>query len=312
MLEIRPAAPEDVGAIKVLLAVCLLPSQDISCGQGDFFVAETERGIIGVCGIESCSDKIALLRSLGVMPGYRKQQIGRRLVQRCTSHAENQGFSRLYLLTESATSYFLSAGFATEERKLAPEALKASQLFTLLCPTHAALMIKRLSEQETIFDAPPSTGIEAVALQHLRSGYNCAESVLLAVADHADLSSPLIPRMATGFCNDARCANGECGALAGAILAVNLALGRNTPHQSSSITEQAVQQLMTEFEQHRAKPAYPAYNKECGDAARLPCFPPAKGKQCRDLVSHASRLAGQVIAARMAQQTNADLCGAAA
>ena len=250
MLEIRPAGPEDIGAIKVLLAVCLLPSQDIGGEGNTFFVAESERGIIGVCGIEHCGESIALLRSLGVMPGYRKQQIGRRLVQRTLSHAEKKQFDHLYLLTETAVEYFQGIGFSVAERKKAPKALNTSRLFTQHCPASALLMVKALrAEQSTPHRSSAEIKVASRAMQFFDSGYLCAESVLLAAAEHADIQSPLIPGIATGFCHGTSRTWGTCGALSGAILAINLTHGRSHPEQSTRENYQAVRTLMEAFGQ---------------------------------------------------------------
>jgi len=70
--------------------------------------------------------------------------------------------------------------------------------------------------------------ISIQALENFDSGYNCAESVLLAVsAKYSGLDTACSPRIATGF-GGGIARNGEmCGALSGAIMALGLALGRN-------------------------------------------------------------------------------------
>lgn len=247
MLDIRPAGPEDLGAIKVLLAVCLLPAHEESDHRGTFFVAESERGIIGVCGIELCDGSVAMLGSLGVMPGYRKQKIGRRLVHRAMSHAQDQGIERLFVLTESATGYFQNNGFTALERKSAPSQLKTARL-----PggpaTSALLLVRVLRADLGTPRTPAEPAVVTCAKAHFDSGYHCAESVLLAAAENAGVHSPLIPAIATGFCHGTSATWGTCGALNGAILALNLALGRSAPEQSTAGNYQAVRKLIGEFD----------------------------------------------------------------
>ncbi len=56
------------------------------------------------------------------------------------------------------------------------------------------------------------------------SGFYCAESVLMAVAEALDVHCQLVPAIATGFCSGLARSAGPCGVLTSAVLAVNLAL----------------------------------------------------------------------------------------
>jgi C_GCAxxG_C_C family probable redox protein len=244
MMDIRPAGPEDVGAIRSLLAVCLLPTQDLGERAIRFYVAESDRGIIGVGGIELLGDDCALVRSLAVMPGYRKQQVGRRLVNRLLSAAEAEGLGRVWLLTETAGDYFANLGFAAVARELAPALLQASPQYSRLCPRGATLMLRDAGAQG---DAQALADVVRAAQAHFDSGYYCAESVLLAVAEGLGIRSPLLPAIATGFCNGVAGTWGTCGALNGAVMAVNLAYGRNAPGEPVARNYQAVRTLIDEF-----------------------------------------------------------------
>lgn len=297
MLDIRLACPEDLGAIRVLLAVCLLPAQDISTHEITFFVAESERGIIGVCGIDPCGDGEALIRSLGVMPGYRKQSIGRRLLQRACSHAYEHDIGRLYLLTENAVDYFTQQGFVRLDRKTAPADLRAKRLFSSLCPASASVMVRRLDTHGTANAAVPGARLAEAAKQHFDQGYHCAESVLLAAADHVGIRSPLIPAIATGFCHGTSHSWGTCGALSGAIMAINLTHGRSNASEPVARNYTAVRRLIEEFGQ------------TCGStlcSELMGCDLDTRDgqrtyeknrlrNQCREYVGVAARLAGQLI-----------------
>ena len=79
------------------------------------------------------------------------------------------------------------------------------------------------------------------------SGLYCAESVLLAVAESRAIQSDLIPRIATGFCSGMARTGGQCGAVSGAIMALGLATGRQSPRESVEPTYVVVRELMKQF-----------------------------------------------------------------
>lgn len=78
-------------------------------------------------------------------------------------------------------------------------------------------------------------------------GYYCAESVLLAVCDHHGIRSRWIPKIATGFCSGVARTGGMCGAFTGAVMAVNLFTGRDTPEASLEKSYRAVDRLTDLF-----------------------------------------------------------------
>lgn len=80
------------------------------------------------------------------------------------------------------------------------------------------------------------------------SGYYCAESVLQVIAESKGIQSPLIPRIATGFCSGVSRTGGMCGAVSGAITGINLVTGRNAPTDSLEECYAIVQGLIEQFE----------------------------------------------------------------
>ena len=80
------------------------------------------------------------------------------------------------------------------------------------------------------------------------SGFYCAESVLLAITESKGISSDLIPRIATGFCGGISRTCGMCGAVSGAVMAINLFTGRNSPSESVMASYNAVRKLLEMFE----------------------------------------------------------------
>jgi C_GCAxxG_C_C family probable redox protein len=81
-----------------------------------------------------------------------------------------------------------------------------------------------------------------------QSGFYCAESVLLAIAESKGIQSDLIPRIATGFCSGVSRTGGMCGAVSGAIIGISLVTGRNTPAESIEICYKLTQELIERFE----------------------------------------------------------------
>ena len=80
------------------------------------------------------------------------------------------------------------------------------------------------------------------------AGLYCAESVVKSVAERYGVDSPLVPRIATGFCSGMARTRGPCGALSGGVLALNLVLGRDHPEQSVEENYAAVQRLVERFQ----------------------------------------------------------------
>lgn len=81
------------------------------------------------------------------------------------------------------------------------------------------------------------------------AGYCCAEAVLIAVAEHKGIKSDLIPKIATGFCTGLSKTSGMCGALTGAIVSVNMVLGRDKGDDSAEQNYAVVKQLLQLFEE---------------------------------------------------------------
>jgi C_GCAxxG_C_C family probable redox protein len=83
--------------------------------------------------------------------------------------------------------------------------------------------------------------------EYLESGYWCAESVLLAVAEAKGVQSDLIPGIATGFCSGMARTGGQCGALSGGILSISMLKGRSLPGGAVNETYSRVIQLRRDF-----------------------------------------------------------------
>ncbi|MDA8125038.1 MAG: C-GCAxxG-C-C family protein [Deltaproteobacteria bacterium] len=81
------------------------------------------------------------------------------------------------------------------------------------------------------------------------AGYRCAESVLLIVAEKKKITSDLIPRLGTGFCAGISRTCGTCGAVTGAVMAINLFYGRNDPSLPLPDSYPPIQRFIKGFEE---------------------------------------------------------------
>ena len=140
---LRPAKPTDLAAVEQLLLAAGLPTDAVAESLKDFLVAESGGQLVGVAGLEVCSD-YALLRSTAVDPAWRGRGLGRRLVERVIAQAEARGIRALYLLTTTAERYFPSFGFIQTTREAVPEPVHASMEFRSACPASAVVMEKQL------------------------------------------------------------------------------------------------------------------------------------------------------------------------
>jgi len=93
--------------------------------------------------------------------------------------------------------------------------------------------------------------LEEQARSSFNSGYNCAESVLLVLSKQPELTrrgaESFIPRIGTGFGGGIARNGNICGALAGGVMAISLALGRDRPDESRDPCYPAVDRFYNEF-----------------------------------------------------------------
>ncbi len=92
--------------------------------------------------------------------------------------------------------------------------------------------------------------VAARSEEFFKSGYFCAESVLLAISEWKGVESELIPGIATGFCGGMSRTSGLCGALTGGIMALNMLYGRDAPDKTTDRNYALVARFVDEFEKH--------------------------------------------------------------
>jgi len=91
--------------------------------------------------------------------------------------------------------------------------------------------------------------IVAKSFYYFGSGYNCSESILLAIAkDSFGLDTDLIPKIATGFGGGISRQGHVCGAVSGAVMGFGLKYGRTNPEELRAKTYNRVVQFFKQFQ----------------------------------------------------------------
>ena len=107
-INIRKATPIDVRDIKKILSFYALDTEKVEKNLPEFIVAVLEEKIVG-CACLDVGD-IVELRSIAVLPNYRKKGIGSRLVDAMLTRASELG-DTVYLRTTSPV-FFEKKGFS--------------------------------------------------------------------------------------------------------------------------------------------------------------------------------------------------------
>ena len=135
--------PSETG-LKRLLNESQLISLDLTPEHlRHFFGLGTIEELEGVVGLELFGT-VALLRSLAVVSSRRKAGLGSKLVAHAEEYARNKGIKTLYLLTNTAESFFKHRGYQSTARDDAPAAIRQTREFSELCPVSSAFMLKHL------------------------------------------------------------------------------------------------------------------------------------------------------------------------
>ncbi|ANM14308.1 MULTISPECIES: arsenic resistance N-acetyltransferase ArsN2 [unclassified Rhizobium] len=139
-LDRRPVSSADED-LRTALQAAKLPIDDLDEDGRSFFRFTDRNATVGYGGLEhygSC----ALLRSLVVLPQQRRHGYGEAITRQLLTQAARGGANTVYLLTDSATSFFERFGFAKVDRATAPAAILQTRQAASLCPASAALLAK--------------------------------------------------------------------------------------------------------------------------------------------------------------------------
>ncbi|NID14509.1 hypothetical protein [Luteibacter yeojuensis] len=62
----------------------------------------------------------------------------------CSTACRRPGFAKLFLLTTTATDYFVERGYRRVDREEVPADIRSTRQFAGLCPASALVMVKEL------------------------------------------------------------------------------------------------------------------------------------------------------------------------
>ncbi len=136
---IAPATSADLATIKSILAANELPTAGVDDHLTTFLVARDGQKVVG-CGGAEAYHVAALLRSIAVVPEYRRHGVGRRIVRHLLDRLSSRGLREFYLLTTTAETYFRKRGFQKIDRDEVHPQILASEEFKGACPETAVCM----------------------------------------------------------------------------------------------------------------------------------------------------------------------------
>ncbi len=143
-MRFREAEKRDLPAIKNFLELAGLPGDDCE-NLADGFVILEEKGEIVATGCLEICGRFGLLRSIAVTPVYRGKGFARQMVALLEKQAYTKKIRRLYLLTETATDYFMKLGFSVMARSETPDSIARTRQFRELCPLSAKVMYRNIA-----------------------------------------------------------------------------------------------------------------------------------------------------------------------
>ncbi len=144
-VKINKADPEAYATVLALLKAAGLPTEDISKDLENFWIAKTAGNAIGVIGMDLYAP-YGLLRSMTVLPEYRNKGIASRLVDQVEQLAKKLDLSELYLITNTAESYFSKKGFQLIMKAELPASVASSEEMNGLCPASSVIMRKTITQ----------------------------------------------------------------------------------------------------------------------------------------------------------------------
>jgi amino-acid N-acetyltransferase len=136
--------PANLAQLEALLRLSNLPTQDCAAQAQNFYGIFDGDDLIAAGGLEPAADYV-LLRSVVVKKQYRASGLARSISKYLISLAEAEGKKAVYLLTETAETYFESLGFSSVDREQVPLEITQTRQFTSLCPDTARCMILTFS-----------------------------------------------------------------------------------------------------------------------------------------------------------------------
>ncbi|MEN6317604.1 MAG: C-GCAxxG-C-C family protein [Syntrophaceae bacterium] len=120
---------------------------------------------------------------------------------------------------------------------------------------------------------------------------------MLSVAESKNIQSELIPKIATGFCGGVARTCGMCGAVNGAVMAINIFCGRSTPDVPYEISYAPVQKFIKSFtDKYGSTNCKELIGVDLGtEEGRKKFLTNNLRKQCKNYTEEATRMAMSII-----------------
>ena len=129
----------DLAQLENLLLANNLPVEDCADQAQNFYGIFNDKDLIAAGGLEPAAN-FALLRSVVVHEQYRGRGLGKSIIEYLVRLADSDGRESIYLLTETAGSYFENLGFKRIDRVEVPAAIVNTRQFSSLCPDTATCL----------------------------------------------------------------------------------------------------------------------------------------------------------------------------
>lgn len=124
---VRPATEADVAAIVGVVNENarlghLLPrsAENIRASLPNWLLAEVDGRVVGIGSLLTMSPTLVEVRSLAVLPSYRRYGVGALIVRGLVEQAQARGIPTVFALTR-AVSFFERLGFSVSDRARFPE-----------------------------------------------------------------------------------------------------------------------------------------------------------------------------------------------
>ncbi len=146
----QKAGKEHSSSIKGLLQQNNLPVADLEEGKQTFWIVMDGENIASVIGLEQYGS-YGLLRSMATDKNHRDKGMAALLIETLIAGARHNTIKEVYLLTETAATYFEKKGFEKVNRDEVPEEIKQSKEFSHVCPATATVMKKAVPKLKLLF-----------------------------------------------------------------------------------------------------------------------------------------------------------------
>lgn len=134
------------------------------------------------------------------------------------------------------------------------------------------------------------------AIEVFDSGLGCAEAIAIVGMEALGRKSELIPRIATGFAGGVCRTQSFCGALAGGVLVLGVAYGRNRAQDDRSLLMAKVQSLVKGFrERFGSDNCFALTGVDFNQEGMMDVYRERIHAQCRAYVEHVARQLGGMV-----------------